>query len=227
MKKHNTTFWTFLSKSKRFSRSVVILLIVAMLMPNVTGLAYADEVTGGGDEGEADKQYVWGLICGKEEHTHDDSCYAAPTDPTVPTDPTDGSDVLEISGVSYSAAPETEAPGTNDGTPATTDRKLTCSKEEHVHTTACYGYKLVEWDMADTQRPGASEDVSHTPGGEADKAEADKNWDIFYDADKDVYKITFKIDANTEAMTQVIDLTQALELLGKYAETGKKELEDA
>lgn len=132
-----------------------------------------------------------------------------------------------------------------------------------------------EFDLADTQRPEQTDDISVAPGapeeinppetpdepetpsepetpvtpedpsepvppaepenpGEVEEPgntevvkPQDKNWDIFYDAERDVYKVTFKIDEDAEATEQVIDLTQALELLGQYAQLGKQEMEQA
>ena len=84
------------------------------------------------------------------------------------------------------------------------------------------------FDLTKTERPEQTEDVSYDKGTADDKLNLeDKNWDIFYDPDKDVYKITFNIDKDADSKTQVIDLTYALELLEKYAETGKQELENA
>ena len=84
------------------------------------------------------------------------------------------------------------------------------------------------FDLTQTERPEQTEDVSCDKGTADDKLNLeDKNWDIFYDPDKDVYKITFNIDKDADSKTQVIDLTYALELLGKYAETGRQELENA
>ena len=87
-----------------------------------------------------------------------------------------------------------------------------------------------EWDITKTERPAASGTVSAGTGSSEDKVNPPaegKEWDIFYDAERDVYKITFNISDKTEQTEDLtIDLTQALVLLGKYAEAGKQELND-
>ena len=83
------------------------------------------------------------------------------------------------------------------------------------------------WDITQTQRPDASETVTDSTGTKDDKATPPEDpWTVFYDADEDVYKVTFNIGAEAEG-TQTIDLTKALELMNKYAESGKKELQEA
>ena len=86
------------------------------------------------------------------------------------------------------------------------------------------------WDITKTQRPEASETVTESIGTDEDKVNPPEGeglpWNIFYDPDKDVYKVTFNIGEKAEG-TQTIDLTKALELMNKYAEAGKKELQEA
>ena len=121
-------------------------------------------------------------------------------------------------------AEDTEGTGTTEDTGTAEDTEDTEDTGEDVNNTE----SSEPWDITKTERPGASEDVSADIGTSSDKLNLeDKNWDIFYDADNDVYKITFNIGSEAEAATQTIDLTYALKLLGKYAETGKQELEDA
>jgi len=87
------------------------------------------------------------------------------------------------------------------------------AEESKNQETPDAGEEEKPWDISDTERPDASEDVSADIGTSDDKLNLkDKDWDIFYDEENDVYKVTF---------------TLALELLGKYAETGKQELKDA
>lgn len=110
----------------------------------------------------------------------------------------------------------------------TEDEKELTPDDEHYY----------DWEsMDDTKRPWASDTVDNDAGNRFVTSEdgenvtnkkfdpEDDNWEIFYDADHDVYNITFNIGSEAEG-TQVIDLTQALELLGKYAEAGKQELQD-
>ena len=86
------------------------------------------------------------------------------------------------------------------------------------------------WDITKTQRPEASETVTESIGTDEDKVNPPEGeglpWDIFYDPYEDVYKVTFNIGEKAEG-TQTIDLTKALELMNKYAEAGKKELQEA
>ena len=82
-------------------------------------------------------------------------------------------------------------------------------------------------DISDTKRPGATDAVTDKAGNvEESRGEEGKKWDVIYDAERDVYKITFNIGSEAEG-TQVFDLTMALEQLGKYASDAKKELEAA
>ena len=64
------------------------------------------------------------------------------------------------------------------------------------------------------------------PGDEDSKPEVNNPWELFYDEDSDTYKLTFNIKENAEG-NQVLDLTNALDLLNQYAEAGKKELAKA
>ena len=89
------------------------------------------------------------------------------------------------------------------------------------------------WDMKDTERPEQSGTVSVGTGTDEDNKPADgavdpnlgNNWEIFYDKENDVYKLTFNIDEDAKG-EQVIDMTYALELLNKYAQAGSAELEE-
>ena len=133
---------------------------------------------------------------------------------------------------------ETQAPEETETEEETTTEASEEAKEDETEAAAkvqeetlktAPASKGSEWkDITDTKRPEATEDVTHDKGTSDDKLHIqDKNWDIFYDAEKDVYKITFNIGSDAEASTQVVDLTKALELLGQYAESGKQELQDA
>ena len=83
--------------------------------------------------------------------------------------------------------------------------------------------------MTQTERPEQSDTVSVGTGTtenqtEGSTPESGKNWEIFYDKENDVYKLTFNIDSDAEG-DQVIDMTYALKLLNQYAQSGKAELE--
>lgn len=85
------------------------------------------------------------------------------------------------------------------------------------------------FDLAQTERPEQSDTVSVGTGTTEDQTEGStpesgKNWEIFYDKENDVYKLTFNIDSDAEG-DQVIDMTHALKLLNEYAQSGKDELE--
>ncbi len=85
------------------------------------------------------------------------------------------------------------------------------------------------FDLTQTERPEQSETVSVGTGTTSDQTaggtpESGKNWEIFYDKENDVYKLTFNIDSDAEG-DQVIDMTHALKLLNQYAQSGKAELE--
>lgn len=82
-----------------------------------------------------------------------------------------------------------------------------------------------EFDLTQTERPNQSETVSVNQGTEKLDETEQRNWEIFYDAKEDVYNLTFHIQENA-AGDQTIDLTHALELLGKFAEASRQELED-
>ena len=85
------------------------------------------------------------------------------------------------------------------------------------------------FDLTQTERPEQSDTVSVGTGTtenqtEGSTPESGKNWEIFYDKENDVYKLTFNIDSDAEG-DQVIDMTYALKLLNQYAQSGKAELE--
>ncbi len=85
------------------------------------------------------------------------------------------------------------------------------------------------FDLTQTERPEQSDTVSVGTGTtenqtEGSTPESGKNWEIFYDKENDVYKLTFNIDSDAEG-DQVIDMTYALKLLNEYAQSGKDELE--
>ncbi len=87
------------------------------------------------------------------------------------------------------------------------------------------------FDLTQTERPEQSDTVSVGTGTTEDQTEdsmpeSGKNWEIFYDKENDVYKLTFNIDSDAEG-DQVIDMTYALKLLNEYAQSGKDELEKA
>lgn len=87
------------------------------------------------------------------------------------------------------------------------------------------------FDLTQTERPEQSDTVSVGTGTtenqtEGSTPESGKNWEIFYDKENDVYKLTFNIDSDAEG-DQVIDMTYALKLLNEYAQSGKDELEKA
>ena len=140
------------------------------------------------------------------------------------------SDVLEEDETQAPEETETEEETTTEASEeAKEDETEAAAKVQEETLKTAPASKGSEWkDITDTKRPEATEDVTHDKGTSDDKLHIqDKNWDIFYDAEKDVYKITFNIGSEAEASTQVVDLTKALELLGQYAESGKQELQDA
>ncbi len=140
-----------------------------------------------------------------------------------------GSAPDQSSGDDMRASMFVDGAGTDDAADAIDDQIMTLEDAvpvEEAETVSPDEKKA--WDITQTERPGASEDVEHDKGTADDKLHIqDKDWDIFYDAEKDVYKITFNIKGDADAKEQTIDLTQALELLGQYAASGKQELEDA
>lgn len=85
------------------------------------------------------------------------------------------------------------------------------------------------FNLAQTERPEQSDTVSVGTGTTEDQTEGStpesgKNWEIFYDKENDVYKLTFNIDSDAEG-DQVVDMTHALKLLNEYALSGKAEWE--
>lgn len=82
------------------------------------------------------------------------------------------------------------------------------------------------FDLTQTERPEQSDTVSVGTGTtenqtEGSTPESGKNWEIFYDKENDVYKLTFNIDSDAEG-DQVIDMTHALKLLNEYAKSAEK-----
>ena len=82
------------------------------------------------------------------------------------------------------------------------------------------------FNLAQTERPEQSGTVSVGTGTTEDQTEGStpesgKNWEIFYDKENDVYKLTFNIDSDAEG-DQVIDMTHALKLLNEYAQSAEK-----
>lgn len=82
------------------------------------------------------------------------------------------------------------------------------------------------FNLAQTERPEQSDTVSVGTGTTEDQTEGStpesgKNWEIFYDKENDVYKLTFNIDSDAEG-DQVIDMTHALKLLNEYAQSAEK-----
>ena len=61
-------------------------------------------------------------------------------------------------------------------------------------------------------------DEGATPPAEAEnnKPGTDSPWDVFYDEENDIYKLTFNIGEKADG-NQVLDLTNALDLLNKYS----------
>ncbi len=82
------------------------------------------------------------------------------------------------------------------------------------------------FDLTQTERPEQSDTVSVGTGTTEDQTEGStpesgKNWEIFYDKENDVYKLTFNIDSDADG-DQVIDMTHALKLLNEYAQSAEK-----
>ncbi len=82
------------------------------------------------------------------------------------------------------------------------------------------------FNLAQTERPEQSGTVSVGTGTTEDQTEGStpesgKNWEIFYDKENDVYKLTFNIDSDAEG-DQVVDMTYALKLLNEYAQSAEK-----
>lgn len=79
-----------------------------------------------------------------------------------------------------------------------------------------------------TEEPGENENPGHTEDPDSTEVvePQDKNWDVFYDKDAGIYKLTFNINKDAEG-DQTIDLTWALTLLNQYADAGRLELEQA
>ncbi len=243
----------FMKNSKLFRRGFAWLLTLSMClgMLQVTAFAEETEASAGGDvtvsvvnvSSDAPQESSSDTAAAQQESStppaDTPSSDAADTeDSTAPADSSDNTENPENDTPKADASEDAEdsespvlpAVDSDDETDENNADKQAEQNEEETPEAAeddAAGQDGT-FNLAQIERPEQSEDVSCDKGTADDKLSLeDKNWDIFYDPDKDVYKITFNIDKDADSKTQVIDLTYALELLEKYAETGKQELENA
>lgn len=113
---------------RRLKSFFSLLLAVSLMMSLLSGISFADE----------NDSY----ICGKEEHTHDESCYKvqfAAATPSVPVSTPSDTDLDEDTKEVW---------------------KLICRKEEHVHGAGCMARSLIRASAADAQ-PDIQELISY------------------------------------------------------------------
>ena len=134
----------------------------------------------------------------------------APAEPTAPAETEPSAEPTASAGTEPSAEP-TAPTGTEPSAEPTAPAKT----EPSAEPTASAGTE----PPAEPAAPAETETGSDpgTADGNITKP-VDPDWDVFYDAARDTYKLTYKIPENAEG-DQTIDLTYALELLGQYAHT--------
>lgn len=227
-------------KMRTIRQTLAMFLVAMMLLGNLSVTAFAAETDG--TETTSETTETTAATSETTETTDATSEAAEPAgeastepagdDGTDADAPDSGEDAAEPSGDSGEDAAEPSEDGDASGAAGDdgTDADVPDGGEDAAAPSEDGGTAGIPedgFDMADTQRPDATEDVTVDIGTAGDKDVEDKDWDIVYDPVNDVYKVTFNIGSDAEATHQAIDLTKALEVLNQYAQTGKKELEDA
>ena len=138
---------TFVRKIKRMSRKapvriVAVVLMVALVM-NVSSVVTLLPVFAGNNtattvQGESPTSSVKNVICGLEEHTHSSDCHKRVLFLICETDHVH---IDECYGIDY---------------------VLICSKEEHIHTAACYPDDPIEDQSAVVQSGQCGDNITYT-----------------------------------------------------------------